>query len=107
MLSFFVMPTFFFVHRVWFHTRAPLQVGPDALNCCIRYIPGMYLCVQSVAAAAAIRYREPDGNICCWSIESDSSVFFLFIQTRFIFNAVLGSTCCRIYGLDLPVVHPR
>ena len=31
--------------------------------------------------AAAVRHHVPDGKICCWSIESDASVFFLFIQT--------------------------
>ena len=54
----------------------------------------MYSCIQSVAAAAAatslcvailllllqllllaaaVRHRVPDGKICCWFIESDSS----------------------------------
>ena len=41
---------------------------------------------------AAVRRRVPDGKICCWFIESDSSVFFLFIQTRYILNVLLGST---------------
>ena len=59
----------------------------------------MHLCIQSGAAAlcvavlllllqlqvvaAAVRHRVSDGNHCCWFIESDSSVFFLVIQTRF------------------------
>ena len=34
--------------------------------------------------AAAVRHRVPDGKICCWFIESDPSVFFLFTQTRLI-----------------------
>ena len=41
---------------------------------------------------AAVRRRVPDGKICCWFIESDSSVFFLFIQTRYILNVLLVST---------------
>ena len=31
-------------------------------------------------------------NLLLWSIASDPSVFFLFLQTRFIFNVPLGST---------------
>ena len=65
-------------------------------------MPGMYLCIQSAVAAAvaalccntaAVRHCLPDGKSCCWFIESDPpSVFFLFIQTRFIFDVPLGST---------------
>ena len=39
----------------------------------------------------AVRHRVPDRPICCWSIESDPSVFVLFIQTRFTFDVPLGS----------------
>ena len=35
-----------------------------------------------------------------WFSASDSSVFFLFIQTRFFFNAPLGSTYCRIFSVN-------
>ena len=45
------------------------------------------------AAPAAVRHRLPDGQIWCWFIESDPSVFLLFIQTRFIVDVPLGSTC--------------
>ena len=56
-----------------------------------------YCCVVAAAAvllllAAGVRHRLPDGQICCWFIESDPSLFFLFIQTRFLFNTPLGST---------------
>ena len=41
-------------------------------------------------------------------VESHSSVIFLFILTRVLFNAPFGNTDCRIYVLDLPtVIHPR
>ena len=62
---------------------------------------GLLLCVLLsvvVSAAvvlllpAAVRYRAPDGKNCCWIIESDSSVLFLFIQTRCNFNVPGGST---------------
>ena len=43
------------------------------------------LCVAILLASAAVRHRVPDGKVCCWFIESDSSVLFLFIQTRIIF----------------------
>ena len=36
----------------------------------------------AAAAAAAVRHRMPDGQISYWFIESDPSVFFLFVQTR-------------------------
>ena len=44
--------------------------------------------------AAAVHHRVPmlDGKSCCWSLESDSSVLFLFIQDAISFNAPLGST---------------
>ena len=53
------------------------------------------------AAAAAVRHRLPDAQFFCWFTESDPSVFFLFIRTRFIFDAPPLAVLCRIYGLDL------
>ena len=68
----------------------------------------MYLCVQSAAAvaaaaapcvamlflpllllllAAAVRHRVPHDKICCWFIDSGSSVFFLFFHTRVTLQA--------------------
>ena len=63
-------------------------------------MPGMYLCIYAyrvllpllLLLLAAVRHRVPDGKIVCWFIESGSSVFFLFTQTRFTFNVLLGST---------------
>ena len=66
------------------------------------------LCIQSAAAAAAVALcvaillllvqlllRLFD-ILCqmanCWFIESDSSVFFLFMQTGFICSVLFGST---------------
>ena len=51
-----------------------------------------------VAAAAVVLlpddvcHRVPDGKFCYWLNESDSSVLFLFIQTRFSFNVPHDST---------------
>ena len=42
--------------------------------------------------AAALRHRVPEGKNCCWFVESDPSIFFLFSQTRFIFYVPLGGT---------------
>ena len=64
-------------------------------------------CYTAVAAAAAaVRHGVPDGIFLLWFIDSDSRVFFLFIQTRVIFNAPLGSTVA-FCGLDFPIIHPR
>ena len=49
-------------------------------------------CCGAAAAAAAVRHRVRDGKLCCWFIESDSSVFFLFFQIRFVFRVPLTST---------------
>ena len=53
---------------------------------------------------AAVCHYVPDGQICCWFIKSDPSVFFVFIQTRFVLYIYihLQVLLCRIYGLDLP-----
>ena len=46
---------------------------------------------------AAVTHRVPDDQICCCFIESDPSVLFLFIQTRFSFDVVpLGSTLSHL-----------
>ena len=61
--------------------------------------PCVVTCTAVVPAAAvlllpaAVRHRVlPDDKFCCWFVESDPSVFFLFIQTRFLFDVPLGST---------------
>ena len=61
-------------------------------------LPLLLLLLLCVAAAvvlllpAAVRHCVPEGQIGCWFIESDLSVFFLFIQTGYIFNVPLGGT---------------
>ena len=42
---------------------------------------------------AAVRHRVQDGQICCWFIESDPNVFFLFIETRFVFDGTPWQYC--------------
>ena len=54
-------------------------------------------CNTAVAAAAAAccccsSSCAGKQNLLLWFIASDCSVFFLFIQTRFIFNVPVGST---------------
>ena len=56
-------------------------------------------CHPAVAAAAMLLLAAVLFVIACgmtqfvvWSIASDSSVLFLFIHTRFLFNVPLGST---------------
>ena len=61
---------------------------------------------QLLLLAAAVRHGVPDGKVCFWFTESDSGVFFLFTQTRFIFNVLLGSRYYHTYGLGLPIIYP-
>ena len=71
-------------------------------------------CYTAVIAAATVlllpdtlRHRVPDRQICCWFIESDPSVVFLFIQTRFTSDVPLGSTVAFTTSICLPVLHAR
>ena len=73
-------------------------------------------CIQSASAAAAVAalclailllllqqqcccfllvfgHRVPDGQIFCWFMESDSSVFFLFTQMWFCFDGTSWQYC--------------
>ena len=110
---------------IWFYIagggdgslRSPVFVGRSVI-CIYRVLLLLLLlfcsvcCYTAVVAAAAavllfpaaVRHRVPDGRICCWFIESDPSASFLFSFKRDLFLMVvrLGSTWCRIYGLDLP-----
>ena len=90
-------------HHLWFHNR--IALGPDILylapvciNICIQSVAAAvaalccYAAVVAVMLAAAVCHRVPGGKIFCRFILSDSSdVLFIFIQTRFIFNVLLGS----------------
>ena len=101
---------------VWFHNRLCLDLIDYSfiVHCCTTYdcirmylyIPAMYFCCCyccvllyccccSCSAAACRCYASSYAgwqNLLLWSIESDTSVFFLSIQTRFIVNVPLGST---------------
>ena len=57
---------------------------------CVTVLPLLLQLLLLLLLAAAV-HRVPDSKISCWFIESDSSVFFPFIQTRF-FYPPLGST---------------
>ena len=48
---------------------------------------------------AAVRHRVPDGKICCWFIESVSSVSFSSFKRDVVLMHPLA-VLCRIYGLD-------
>ena len=64
----------------------------------------LYCCCCRCSAAACCCSPSCAGwhNFVLWFIASDSSVFLLFIQTRFIFIAPLGSTvACH----EIPIVH--
>ena len=76
--------------RIWYITPHDVYTWHVFINteCCCCSV-----CCYTAAdvAAAAVRHHVRDGKNCCWFIESNSSVFFLFIQTRFIFNVPLVS----------------
>ena len=70
-------------------------------------------CYTAVVAAAtvlvlpaAVRHRVPEGQVCCCFIESDPSVLFLFIHTRFIFDGTPGQCCCVAFTASI-CLHPR
>ena len=48
------------------------------------------------AVAAAVRRRVPDDAICCCGLLQLIPVFFLFIQTRFVFNAAPLAVLSRV-----------
>ena len=84
---------------------------------CIYAIQSAAAAAASIAAASAAAALYcgccccclscvPDDKICCWFIESDSSVLFLFIHTRFIFT-VLFDSIVAFTAKFLPIMHPR
>ena len=121
---FFVRIGIVFVwHHVCFHNRVALAPGILCLvymymhtECCCRCCCCsvlLYRCcccscfcyrLLLLRLAAGVCHAVPDGNFCCWFIESDPSVFFLFIQTRYIFNVPLGSNVAFTASICL---HPR
>ena len=62
----------------------------------------LYCCCCS-CRAAAVRRRVPDGRTLLWFIAYTSSVFFLFVHTRFFLRT--RWQYCLIYSLDLPTLH--
>ena len=111
---------FFFVGAIYFVTctictmmikvsseqsNGQFYMRTECCRCCCCSCVLIHCCVVAAAAVlllpAAVRHRVPDGQICCWFIEFDLSVFFLFIQTRFIFLCT-PRQYCRIYALDMP-----
>ena len=127
-LIFFLGVPFFF-HRlvlfgvVWFCKQIPL--GPD--------IPGILLLYALLYTLHVCIHPECCCRCCCCSVPVlllqqlllfvivcrmakivdgslnliPYSVFFLFIQTRFFLDICTLWQGCRIYGLDLPILHPR
>ena len=69
-----------------------MQKNYAAALCCH---PGVAAAAK-LLLAAAVRHHVPDAKNCCWSIESDPSVFFLFIQTRFIFDVSRDNTVSHL-----------
>ena len=58
-------------------------------------------CRCSCSAAACCCCHVPDGQVCCWLIESDPSVFLLLVQTRFIIDVLVP------LGSDVSYLRPR
>ena len=82
-------------------SRSQLYIHTERCCRCCSFFVCSYTAVVAAAAAvlllaAAVRRRVPDGQICCWFIESNATVLHLFIQTRFIFHVPLGSTVSHL-----------
>ena len=66
------------------------------------YCSVLLSCCSTVPAAAVLllaaagRHRVPEGKICSWFMQSDLSVFFHFVQMRFLFGITLGSTLSNL-----------
>ena len=80
------------------------------LHCMYLYIPAMFSAASLWVATLlllpllfVIVYRM--AKFVVWFIASDSSVFFLSIQTQCTFNARTPSQYCRICSLDLPIAN--
>ena len=121
-----VITVFFFFrlrrHRARFHKRVP---GPDQIKFIVLYAAArrasMYsyipacccrvMCCYTAVAAAAAAYCCSSSScagwqkVFLWFTESDSSVLFLFIQTRLFFNVTLGSTVAFSAPIFLPIIH--
>ena len=65
------------------------------------------LLLLQLLLADAVRHCVPDVQMCCWFIGSDSSVFFLLIQTWLSFKVPLGSILVAFTASILPIRHPR
>ena len=84
--------------RTWYIFTLYDVLGSIYLTCIYAQrvlLPLLLLCVLlyccCCCSCSGCSSSCPDGEKCC-SIESDSCVFFLFIQTRYIFYVPLGST---------------
>ena len=74
------------------------------LCCCLLLLAAACCCL--LLLAATVRHRVPDGKICSrGSLHLIPCVFFLFIQTRLIFNVALGSTVSFLASIFLPIIH--
>ena len=60
-------------------------------------------CCCCCCCSAAVRHRVPD-SLLLWFITFHFSVFFLFSQTRFIFNEPLGSTVACTASIYLRII---
>ena len=88
-----------------------------------KYIPGMGVFMHTERCSCSVLLYCCCCRSCCCllllfvivcrmafffaGIESDSSVFLLFIQKRYILNVPLGSTVASTASICLHYVHPR
>ena len=124
--SFFICVPFFhlFLFRVvWFHNRVPLGPVPGIIQLYdVLYTWHVFIRKESCCCCCCCRCSVPVllqlllFVIVCWKAKTvagslylipSTSFFFLFIQTLLIFNVCNPWQYCRIYGLDLPILHPR
>ena len=76
--------------------QSAVAAAAAAHVCCYAAVAAVVAAAAVLLLPAAVCHRVPDGQIWCWFVESDPSVFFLFNQTRFNLMVSLGSTVSHL-----------
>ena len=76
-----------------------MLLPPLLLLLCAAILSAVVAATAALLLPAIVRRMTKFG--CCWFIESDPSVLFLFIQTRFIFYVPLDGTVASMASISL------